>query len=182
MRDPLKEKCKELLNDEITYVGLFDLSATPLPCTEGIRAKCECNTCGSYGRNWMCPPAVGTVDDCNRMISRYSRFLLFRSEYHVVDWDDADDLTECLRMHQENVRRIRTEIRKMLGCDVLPLSGGPCRYCENCSYPKPCKHPDKSIPSIESYGIDLMTFLESKNIRHDVNEGTVSYFGMILFN
>ena len=36
-----------------------------------FRKLCESNACGMYGRNWMCPPLVGEVDQLIASLKRW---------------------------------------------------------------------------------------------------------------
>ena len=173
----------EILNAETGYARIFDLTATPLVCSNLVRQFCENNACGKYGANWTCPPAVGSTDECMEKIAKYSKALIFRSEYDVNEWYDYKRIEETLYLHQANVRRIRYMVSNMLD-DYLVLSGGGCVYCERCAYSdsKECRHPDISIPPIEAYCIDLFVFAKKNNIVYGSPEGKQYYFGMILFN
>ena len=38
-----------------------------------FRSLCEANSCGVYGKNWMCPPCVGEIDP---LIARAKGYLV----------------------------------------------------------------------------------------------------------
>jgi predicted metal-binding protein len=179
----MEDLIKEVLNEETCFAKILDLAATPLPCSEMVIRFCEDNACGKYGANWTCPPAVGSYKDCTEAIGRYSKALIFRSEYKLNEWYDAERIEETLRAHQANVRRVRALIPKDMG-DHMMLSGGGCVYCKECAYVnrEPCRHPDIAIPPLEAYGIDWFRFAKKHGIKYGSPEGEMYYFGMVLFN
>ena len=47
-------------------LGAFKASVIPVESIEtdaAFRELCAANVCGNYGRNWMCPPDAGDIDD-----------------------------------------------------------------------------------------------------------------------
>ena len=172
----------KVLNNETKFAKIFDLKATPLLCSNMVRQYCENNACGKYNANWTCPPGVGNADDCIKAVEKYSKVLVFRSEYKINEWYDYERVEDTIRMHQANARRVRDLIPKEI--DHLMLSGGGCVYCKECAYVKgePCRHPDIAIPSIEAYCIDIFRFTKKNNIIYSSPEGEMYYFGMVLFN
>ncbi|MCL2143832.1 MAG: DUF2284 domain-containing protein [Methanomassiliicoccaceae archaeon] len=174
---------EKVLNDETGFAKIFDLKETPLLCSHMVRQYCENNACGKYNANWTCPPGVGGIDECTEKVKKYSKALVFRSEYKIGEWFEYEHIERTLGLHQANVRRVRELIPKDAG-DHLILSGGGCVYCKECAYVRgePCIHPEISIPPIESYCIDIFRFTKKNNIVYSAPEGEMYYFGMILFN
>ena len=170
-------------NEETGFAGIFDLRKTPLLCTNMVRQYCESNSCGKYNANWTCPPAVGPADECIKKIERYSKALVFRSDYKLNEWYDYERLEETIRMHQANVRRVRDLIPKDIG-DHLVLSGGGCVYCKECAFVenKECRHPDLAIPPVEALCIDIYRFTKKNGIVYGAPEGEMYYFGMVLYD
>ncbi len=41
-----------------------------------VRSMCAADRCGAFGRCWVCPPAVGSLDDSRRTIARHRSGLL----------------------------------------------------------------------------------------------------------
>ena len=179
----MRELLGEILNDETGYADIFDLSERPLPCDKMVRQYCANNACGKYGTNWTCPPGVGDLDECIGKISKYSKVLVFRSQYKLKEWYDAERIEETIGQHQANVRRIRELIPKEIG-DHFVLSGGGCVYCKECAYVRNerCIHPEISIPSLEAYGVDIFRFAKKNGIVYGSPEGELYYFGMILYD
>ena len=174
---------EKVLNEETRYAEILDLTKTPVYCDEMVIRYCENNACGKYDANWTCPPGVGKFEDCKKEIEKYSKVLVFRTEYKIEKWYDYQRTEETLSLHQANVRRVRDLIPKDVG-EYLILSGGGCVYCKECAYVRrePCKYPEIAIPPIEAYGIDIFRFTKKNNIKYGSPEGEMYYFGMVLFN
>jgi predicted metal-binding protein len=180
---PMDDIVDSLIDEEIRFAQIYDLVKTPLLCHDMVRQYCAANSCGKYGVNWTCPPAVGGTEFCINEVKKYSKVLVFRTEYKIGAWYDYTLAEKSEAMHQECVRRVRDKIPKDAG-EHLVLSGGGCLYCKECAYVtnEKCRHPEKAIPSIESYCIDIFRFTKKNNIKYGAPDGEMYYFGMVLFN
>ncbi|MCL2712264.1 MAG: DUF2284 domain-containing protein [Methanomassiliicoccaceae archaeon] len=180
---PMDDIVQKMIDEEIRFAGIFDLVRTPLLCSDMVRQYCANNACGKYNKNWTCPPAVGEPEYCMNEVKRYSKVLVFRTEYKIGEWYDYSLVEGTIAKHQACVRKVREMIPKDVG-DHLILSGGGCVYCKECAYVnnEKCRHPDISIPPIESYCIDIFRFTKKNNIVYGAPEGEMYYFGMVLFN
>ncbi|MDR2866480.1 MAG: DUF2284 domain-containing protein [Methanomassiliicoccaceae archaeon] len=179
----MEDILEEVRKGDTGYAAIFDLRRTPLMCSNMVRQFCENNACGKYGANWTCPPAVGPIDECISAVKKYSKVLVFRSDYKINEWYDYEKVEETIGRHQENVRRVRELIPKDAG-DHLVLSGGGCVRCKECAYirKEECRHPDTAIPPLEAYGIDIFHFAKKHGVVYGAPEGEMYYFGMILYD
>ena len=48
------------------HVG--DLDADTIQVRPEVREACAEDKCQSYGKNWICPPACGTLEQCSERI------------------------------------------------------------------------------------------------------------------
>ena len=53
---------KEALAVGFSHVG--ELDADTIDLKPEVRAACAENKCHSYGKNWVCPPSCGTLEEC----------------------------------------------------------------------------------------------------------------------
>ncbi|MGN1044829.1 MAG: DUF2284 domain-containing protein [Candidatus Methanomethylophilaceae archaeon] len=168
-----------------SVVGAYisDLSDARGYCRPHVREACEENTCGYYGRNHMCPPMLPPLEVCDGTLRRYDTMLLVKTAYPLENEFDVDGMMSGMKAHQALVRDLREEFRSKLSTDCFALSAGACMICDSCSCGDggACRFPDMSIPSIEGYCIDLVELTGGLGIRYAADEGTVTYFGMILF-
>ena len=57
-----------------------------------VRELCEQNTCRQYGASWACPPAVGTLEECQARVQSYDAMLLFSRRYTLCDSFDFESM------------------------------------------------------------------------------------------
>lgn len=131
------------------------------------RRFCEENLCGSYGRNWGCPPHIGDGASCiERCVSYGSCFLVTVP----VDcgFDEKEKLAESMARAQGIAREVKRKLARA-GIKSLTMADGPCSYCDVCSCVKgdPCTHPDNMVPSASGFGIMVKDYLESVGIPTD---------------
>lgn len=175
---------ESLRDPAVGYAEAFDLREHPLDCGPGIRALCEANACGMYGRSWTCPPASPKVGYCVMRVRQYPRMLLFRTSLPRKDAFDLDGMHAGIRDNRRVSLALRDELRGLGMGDALVLSAGSCQLCPECPYPdEPCRHPDSALPSIESYCVDIEGFLLREGIDRGSERGTRHvFFGMALYS
>ena len=50
-----------------------------------IRAMCEADRCGKYGKNWACPPGCGSIEQARERIRRYDSGVLVQTTGTLAD-------------------------------------------------------------------------------------------------
>lgn len=149
---------------------------------KGLRAYCEANYCGSYGKNYACPPAVGGVDEVIRKAEAYSDALVFQTVGSLEDSYDYEGMEEAKAVHE----KLAEQIRRMVGQEHpahLFLTAGGCPVCEKCAAleDKPCRFPEKAVSSLEAYCINVSTLAGKCGMKYINGKNTVTYFGAVLF-
>jgi predicted metal-binding protein len=175
----LADKAKEL-----GAAAAGALKTSDIQFLEEFRTLCEQNSCGKYGTNWMCPPAIESFEDVKAQVLEFSEGVVFQSVYTLEDSFDFDGMMKAEAIHSKNFHRILDYIKSDGGCsDVLALNVGDCKVCEKCTYPdgKACRHPDKAVASVEAYCIDVNALLACCDIPYNNGPNTVSYVGLFLF-
>ena len=106
-----------------SHVGKLDVSTIQL--MPEVRKMCEANTCRMYGKNWCCPPGVGSLDECGERISRYKEGILVQTVGELEDALDGEAMMETEAAHREHFEALRDELLKeypgMLSVQTLPL-------------------------------------------------------------
>lgn len=151
---------------------------------EDFRRQCEQNVCGSYKRNWMCPPAVGPFAELKEKALQYKQGLVFQTVYKLEDSFDIEGMMEGTALHTGISRKVIEYIReKGLFSEFLPLNVGPCTICERCSIldNEECRLPEEAIASVESYGIDVTALMKSCGIPYNNGVNTVSCVTLVLY-
>lgn len=147
-----------------------------------VLASCEANACGKYGRCWMCPPKIGTLDELSARLQCYATGLLIQNVATLEDSWDFEGMDAAMRAHNTMIRTLGAQVRATFpDAEVLPLGCGSCGYCEKCCCPDtPCRFPDQAISSVEGYGMDVKALVESCGLHYINGVNTVSYVGLIL--
>ena len=165
------------------------LRAAPIPASDVVtsaafRDMCADNRCGMYGKCWVCPPAVGEIDDLMARIRTYDMGVLYQTVGELEDSFDIEGMIESKRVHSELSQRIEGMLRETFPGDYLHLSAGGCKLCERCAIldDKPCRFPDRAISSLEAYGIDVYQTTSKTPLRYINGQNTVTYFGLILYH
>lgn len=149
-----------------------------------FRAMCEANRCGVFGRCYTCPPDVGPIDELMARVRTYDRGLFYQLITPIEDSYDIEGMAaakmDLIRLSQ----RLLDELRPVLGENALHLTGGGCGLCETCAKitNEPCRHPDRALASLESYGMDVYQTTRKTPMKYINGANTVTYFGMVLFS
>lgn len=145
-----------------------------------VRAMCAADKCGAYGKNWTCPPAVGTLEACQARMEQYNRGILLQTVGHMTKTVDTKCYRETERRHMEQFYAFAEEIRKEHP-DALCLGAGGCRVCKQCVYPEDCRFPEKAMSSMEGYGLFVTQVCRDAGIPYHYGERTLTYTACILF-
>ena len=147
-----------------------------------FRDICKSNSCGLYGRCWMCPPDVGDIEILMAEVRKYSRGLLYQTISPIEDSYDIEGMQEAAKHHVYVGQRLEAFLMLQLG-KHLHLSCGGCRVCERCAKQDglPCRDPERAMASMESYGIDVYNTCRPTKLKYINGQNTVTYFGIVLF-
>lgn len=151
---------------------------------EEFRKQCEQNACGSYGKNWMCPPGIGPIPELKEKVLKFKQGILFQTVYQLEDSFDFEGMQEGVLAHTKVLKEVLNHIkRNRLLDEFLPLNVGPCTYCGRCSFldDQECRFPEEAISSVEAYGIDVMALEKSYGMSYNNGKNTISCVSLILF-
>lgn len=147
-----------------------------------FRDVCQANTCGMFGRCWMCPPDIGEIDELMAQVHQYQYGLLYQTVADLEDSFDIEGMQEAAKQHMHVGQRLEAFL--MLQLDKhLHLSCGGCHICERCAKLDglPCRDPERALPSMEGYGIDVYATCKPTGLKYINGQNTVTYFGIVLF-
>jgi len=177
--DDLVDEIKTL---NVASVAIVD--ASTIKYSKTFRQLCEQNKCGSYNKNWMCPPGVGPLVELVKKASQYKKALVFQTVHGITKSFDFKGMFEAARTHEGVLREVLALFTRRAGIkDVLPLGVGPCKVCPKCTYEdgEKCRLPDQALPSLEAFGMDVAALLKACGNPYHHGKNTVSYVGCILF-
>ncbi|CUX30233.1 DUF2284 domain-containing protein [Clostridium sp. C105KSO13] len=146
-----------------------------------VRAMCEVNSCGTYGTRWICPPGIGSIQECRERCLEYQTMLVFTGKYELEDSFDYEGMIEGIDRFKKMVRMIDKAVNPLLTTYLL-LGNEGCDRCETCTYPvAPCRFPQRVNPPIESMGIMVSELAKQIGIKYINGKNTITYFGALLF-
>jgi predicted metal-binding protein len=175
----------EELTDRLRRLPLNRANAidvSVLTYSRDVRAMCEMNSCGRYGRAWNCPPAVGTLEELAAKCGAYQNGVLFNTVSALTDSFDFEGMMEAgARLHDILVEIDGILARDFRSEDYLLLGSGSCGACEACAYPEPCRHPERLHIPIEACGVNVVDLAKRSGFSYNNGPNTVTFFGLLLF-
>lgn len=147
------------------------------------RGFCKQNLCGRYGKNYMCPPANGEIEELKADALSYETAVLIQTIHNIEDSFDFEGMEEGGAIHNENILKAGEYIHKNLEFGkMLILGAGGCTVCPKCAIvdKEPCRFPEKAISSVEGYCMDVSDMTNSHGLRYINGENTVSYVAVFL--
>lgn len=174
-REQLEMQLSELPLYQYAFIRTDDLMFS-----DRIRWICE-HECPMYGKTWACPPAVGSVEECEARCRRFDEALLIATITEVSDIANIEETLSTRALHEEITREVHEMVKAQAG-DTMVLSTEACAVCENCAWPDaPCRHKDKMFPCVESYGIVVTDLAEKTGIDFYAEGNLVTWFSLIFY-
>ncbi|MBQ7921704.1 MAG: DUF2284 domain-containing protein [Clostridia bacterium] len=178
MFENLMAAAKELGASNVSVIA-----ADKIETDTRFRDMCAANSCGMYGKCWMCPPDVGEINALMAELKTYSHALVYQYIGQLEDSYDFEGMIEA----RHAMSRLSHTFEKHLSANVpvkyLHLSVGGCGACEVCAKQedKPCVHPELALASLEAYGVNVSRLAAVSDMKYINGANTVTYFGAVLF-
>lgn len=157
------------------------LNVATLQANAEVRQMCAENKCSLYGKSWACPPACGTLEQCQERMMSYGEGILVQSVGELEDSWDYEGMKELEDNHKQRFFDLVCALREK-GAQILPLSAGTCTICKTCAYPEPCRMPDRVLSSMEAYGLLVSQICTDNNVKYYYGKDTLAYTSCILLN
>lgn len=157
------------------------VSPKDITFSEHVRAACESNMCGRYGKSWTCPPGAGDWRDLAEHYRGYGNALVFTTKHDIEDSFDVEGMAAAAKEHAKVDEAVLKLLEKL--DEPYELSGaGSCSVCTECTYPDaPCRFPKKARRSMEACGIDVVALSRHCQINYTNGTNTVTYFSIIYY-
>lgn len=174
------EKFEEFISNypifEYRIIDTANITAAPR-----VREICK-NECQRYNSTWACPPAVGTLQECEDRIHSYPHAVFFSSVAEVSDIMNMEELLSTRRAHEDLTSEV-DHFLKEEGYQTLTLSTESCDICDVCAYKenKPCRFPERMHPCLESHGVVVSEIVEEKQMEYNLGANTILWFSMVLY-
>ncbi len=150
---------------------------------ERIRKYCEENRCGSYGKNYTCPPQAGSLKEIREKLDGYNHGYLFQYSKEMDMKKDWKKLARSKDDFHRMILKMEKYLRKEGIDNVWGLIGGNCGICDTCALQKdkPCRHPDRARMSLEAIGIDVVGLLNKLGLDSQFHPDRITWTGCILY-
>ena len=174
------EKLEAALSELPLYIYAW-IEPKNLEFSDRVRWICQ-HECAMYGTTWACPPGVGAVEACKAKCLGYNKCLLISTITEVADISDLQ-ATLATRADHETLTDQVGDILRSLGAEPYILSTEACAICKRCAYldNKPCRHPEKMHPCVESQGINIIPALEENGLEFQYGSNVVTWVSLLLF-
>ena len=147
-----------------------------------VREMCKADRCGNYGKNWACPPAGGSYEECREKVLAYDKGVVFNKVSNLKNSYDWQGMVRAIEEFRTLCLAVRDRANEALE-DAWVLSGGGCNHCKKCTYPdEPCRFPDMLIEPTEGQGIVVNRLAEAAGVNYISGKDTVTYVGMLLYH
>ena len=169
------------LSRELGFTAAAPVNMSALTLLEEVRAMCEADRCGRYGRSWACPPGCGTLEHARARIGMYSEGILVQSTAELADEFDYRGITKLTEEHKRRFENFARQAR-LVYPDCLPLTAGTCTLCRTCTYPdRPCRYPNRRLSSMEAYGLFVSDVCTKSGLSYNYGPRTLTFTSCVLY-
>ena len=166
---------------EAGFTAVAEFETSVLNFRQEVRDMCAEDKCHAYGKNWTCPPACGTLEQCADRLRGKKRGLLLQTTAQLEDSFDIEGMAEAEEAHRKHFNAIVDKARAA-DPDALCLGTGGCRICGKCAWPEPCRFPEKACASVEGYGLVVSDVCKAAGLPYFYGQNTLTYTACILFS
>ena len=175
---------KELFEQQLSQLPLYSyawIDPRQLEFNQRIRWICE-HECPMYGKTWACPPGVGTVEHCAGKCRSFDNCLMIATITEVEDIADIQQTLATRPEHEEVTNQVGAFMEEQ-GVKPYILSTEACAICQRCAIEagRPCRHPEKMHPCVESHGINIIPVLEEQGICFQYGENVVTWISLLFY-
>ena len=148
---------EELAND-LGIETCLGFNAELLVPEERIRARCFENVCGNYGKNYTCPPYVGSLEEIKLKLRNFQRGLLLQYSKAIDVKGNKEGVIQTKIDFHNKILQMEEVLKERGINQVWGMIGGNCGLCDICEarINEPCPYPDKARMSLEAIAIDFL--------------------------
>ena len=159
-----------------------EFSANIIRIDKAVRDMCARNSCGQYGKNYMCPPLIQDISEWKKEISFFECSVMVTKIYPRKSSFDLKAMIEGMTDFNNRLHKVKESLsEKTGGKKVLVLGAGSCSLCKKCASieNEPCRFPEKAFPSVEACGIDVIRLCKEIGVKYNNGQNTLTYIGLI---
>ena len=156
------------------------LDAATLALRDDVRAMCNADACGMFGRNWSCPPHCGELAALRPILAGYRRGILVQTVGGIEDSFDFEAMAAAEALHKRRFADLHARLLREFP-NLLALGAGACTLCETCTCPNaPCRLPEKRVSSMEAFGILVMDACRRNGLKYYYGPQAIAYTSCFL--
>ncbi|MDD5486018.1 MAG: DUF2284 domain-containing protein [Dehalococcoidales bacterium] len=162
----------------------FEFNFGLLAPEERIRSLCRANECQNYGKNYTCPPYVGSLTKIKAKLANFQRSLLLQYSKEIEVRGNREGVMQTKIDFHHKILQMEGLLVERGVNKVWGMIGGNCGLCTICKAEsnEPCPYPDKSRVSLEAIAIDVMGLLGKLGLDNKFHEDKITWTGCILFS
>ena len=124
------------------------------------------------------------IDKLMNEISEYRYALVYQTVTELEDSFDFEGMVEAKKKSYPLAQSLRGLFDDSRIKKTLHLGAGGCGVCRTCAKQtgEPCRFPEKAMPSLEAYGINVSELAKASGMKYINGQNTVTYFGAVLFD
>ena len=110
----------EKFEEFISQYPIFEyriLDTKDITIQERVRTICQ-EECERYDSTWACPPAVGTLQECEKKIKSYPQAVFFSSVAEVSDIMNMEEMLSTRRAHEDLTTEVGKYLNKEGYCEI----------------------------------------------------------------
>lgn len=163
-----------------TTLGINPRILAPKPW---VRNFCYANKCGKYGKHYMCPPLIGSLEETDKRLRDFKQCILLQYSKKLSANQDLGEIEAIKTEFHLKILQLENLLLTNGALSAWGLMGGSCSLCPKCyaETDQPCLYPDRARPSPESMGIDIITLLNNLGIGSQFYTDRITWTGCLLF-
>jgi len=148
-----------------------------------IRELCSEDKCGNYGKNYMCPPHIGSLEETKARLQKFQHGVLLQYSRSLDVRNDNEGLKQSKLDFHNKILQLEEFLRNEGVNDVWGMIGGSCELCAPCKAEvgEPCPYPNEARTSLTSLAIDILPFLDKFRLDNKFHPDKITWTGCILF-
>ena len=100
------------INSQKDNVYIRPIENRDICMDRSLRAACEQNFCGQFGKNCMCPPLVGDIDPLIDKVRNSGDGLLIQTVHTLEDSFDYEGMTNGKTAHTEVFMKLKSYLEE----------------------------------------------------------------------
>lgn len=147
-----------------------------------IRYLCSEDKCNNFGKNYMCPPYVGSLEEHKERLKRYKYGILLQYSKPLQVNKDREGVEKATVDFHHKILQLEDVLKSNGIKDVWGMIAGSCYLCGECAakFGKPCLHPYKARVSLESIAIDVLALLDKFGLDNNFYPDRITLTGCVL--